>query len=173
MTDLVIRPFEDGDIAGASAALIEVHATDGYPVEGVEDPKAWLTSDDVLAAWVAAEEGRVVGHVSVMKPRGEEAVVFWQKQSGDSQEGIGVLARLFVVRDARKRAAGERLMRAAMDYGQREGRRLVLDVVSKDVAAMRLYERLGWRKIGEAVHPYGDGQTIDAVCFVSPDSEAR
>ncbi|MGY0017369.1 N-acetyltransferase family protein [Streptomyces sp. cg35] len=173
MTDLVVRPFEDGDIAGASAALVEVHATDGYPVEGVEDPKAWLTSDDVLAAWVAVDEGRVVGHISVMQPHGEDAVVLWQEQSGDPQEGIAVLARLFVVREARRKAAGERLMRAAMDYGQRQERRLVLDVMTKDVAAMRLYERLGWRRIGEAVHQYGDGQSINAVCYVSPDPERR
>lgn len=53
MESIVIRPFEDTDLPGAAAALTEVHATDGYPVEGVALPEAWLRSDDVLASWVA------------------------------------------------------------------------------------------------------------------------
>ncbi|MFZ3558802.1 MULTISPECIES: GNAT family N-acetyltransferase [unclassified Streptomyces] len=173
MTEFSVRPFDDSDIPDAAKALVEVHETDGYPVEGVEDPKSWLRSADVLAAWVAEGDGRVVGHVSLMRPHGEDAVSLWREQSGDPESGIAVLARLFVVRAARKHAIGERLTRAAMDYGQRNGLRLVLDVMTKDVAAIRLYERLGWRKIGEAAHQYGNGQTINAVCYVSPDLGPR
>ncbi|WP_371791866.1 acetyltransferase [Streptomyces sp. NBC_01471] len=44
----------------------------------------------------------------------------------------------------------------------------MLDVVAKDVVAMRLYERLGWRKIGEAIHHFGPSESIPAVCYVSP-----
>ncbi|MDX3364061.1 GNAT family N-acetyltransferase [Streptomyces sp. ME02-6978.2a] len=168
MGALIVRPFSDDDLAGAATALIEVHHTDGYPVEGVEDPEAWIKSDAVLAAWVAEGDGRVMGHVAVMKPQGEAAVRLWTKQSGDNDDHVGVLARLFVVKEARKQAAGQRLMDAAMTYARAHDRRLVLDVMTKDAAAIRLYERLGWRKIGETLHHFGNGRTLPAVCYVAP-----
>ncbi|GHE07324.1 GNAT family N-acetyltransferase [Streptomyces alanosinicus] len=170
MKSVIIRPFEDTDLAGASAALTEVHGTDGYPVEGVDHPEAWLRPVDVAAAWVGERDVAVVGHVAVMRSRGEDAVTLWMRQSGDGEDRIGVLARLFVVREARRQAVGERLVRAAMRYGREHGLRLVLDVMTKDSAAIRLYERLGWREIGRAPHRYGAGRSIEAVCYVAPEA---
>lgn len=122
----------------------------------------------MLAAWVAESDGEIVGHVAVMQSQGEDAVSLWTEQSGDDEAHVGVLARLFVVKAARKNAVGEHLMEAAVRFAQDQNLRLVLDVVTKDVAAMRLYERLGWRKIGEAIHHFGSGESIPAVCYVSP-----
>ncbi|MFJ4977626.1 GNAT family N-acetyltransferase [Streptomyces coeruleorubidus] len=168
MERTVIRPFEPTDLPGAAAALTDVHATDGYPVEGVARPEEWLRSDDVLASWVAEAEGEIVGHVAVMRPNGEAAVSLWAEQSGADERHIGVLARLFVVRRARNQAVGERLVRTAMAYGLRHNRRLVLDVMVKDTAAIRLYDRLGWLRTGLAAHRYGAGQQIEAICYVAP-----
>ncbi|MFC8565418.1 GNAT family N-acetyltransferase [Streptomyces sp. NPDC057245] len=165
---MIIRSFTDEDLTGAATALVEVHDTDGYPVEGVDDPEAWIKSEGVLAAWIAESGGRVVGHVAVTKPRGEAAAGFWAEQSSDDVDHIGVLARLFVVQSARKQAVGRRLIEAAMSHARALGLRLVLDVMEKDAAAIRLYERLGWRKIGETIHHFGSGETIPAVCYVSP-----
>ncbi|MDH6450184.1 MULTISPECIES: GNAT family N-acetyltransferase [unclassified Streptomyces] len=170
MKSVIVRPFEDSDLADAAAALVDVHTTDGYPVEGVEEPETWLRSADVIAAWVGELDGAVVGHVAIMRPHGEDAVSLWMQQSGDKEDQIAVLARLFVVKSARKHAVGESLMQAAMSYADEHGIRLVLDVMTKDTAAMRLYERLGWREIGRAPHHYGSGQSIDAVCYVAPSS---
>ncbi|MGW3149343.1 GNAT family N-acetyltransferase [Streptomyces sp. NPDC001177] len=170
MESVIIRPFEDADLASVASALIEVHSTDGYPVEGVDHPEAWLRSADVIAAWVGELDGSIVGHVAIMRPHGEGAVSLWMQQSGDREDQIAVLARLFVVKAARKHAVGERLMQAAMSYGSKHGLRLVLDVMTKDAAAMRLYERLGWREIGRAPHHYGSGQSIDAVLYVTPQA---
>lgn len=168
MDSVTVRPFTDDDLSGAAAALVEVHDTDGYPVEGVDDPEAWIKSEDTLAAWVAESGGRIVGHVAVMKPQGEAAAELWVKQSGANLDHVGVLARLFVVQSARKQAAGRRLMEAAVSHAHAQGLRLVLDVMVKDASAIRLYERLGWRKIGETIHHFGSGETIPAVCYVSP-----
>ena len=55
-----------------------------------------------------------------------------------------------------------------MEYADEQGLRLVLDVMAKDTAAMRLYEALGWQRIGVSKHTYGDGQQTDAICYVSP-----
>lgn len=163
-----IRPITDADLPSAAKALVEVHATDGYPVEGVADPEAWISSLAVLAAWVAVEDERVVGHIAIMRPRGEDAVSLWRERSGEPGERVGVLARLFVVREARKHATGATLMGTAMAYAEDRSLRLVLDVMTKDTAAIRLYERLDWRNIGEATHHYGDGQETPAICYVWP-----
>ncbi|MGW5037167.1 N-acetyltransferase family protein [Streptomyces parvulus] len=170
MESVTVRPFSDDDLTGAAEALVEVHETDGYPVEGVDDPEAWIKSEDVLAAWIAESDGRIVGHVAVMKPQGEAAADLWVKQSGDDMGHVGVLARLFVVESARKQAAGRQLMEAAASHARDHGLRLVLDVMVKDASAIRLYERLGWRKIGETIHHFGNGETIPAVCYVSPSA---
>ncbi|MDF6043492.1 GNAT family N-acetyltransferase [Streptomyces sp. JH14] len=168
MSSAFVRRRSQGDIFEAAKVLSAVHESDGYPVEGVAEPEKWLTPAGLLAAWVAELDGRVVGHVVVNRPQpGDEAAHMWQERSGDDSSAIAVLARLFVAREARKASVGEGLMRAAMEYTRENRIRLVLDVMKKDVAAIRLYERLGWQRIGEAVHTFGGGQ-IDAVCFVAP-----
>ncbi|PBC64152.1 hypothetical protein BKI49_10730 [Streptomyces sp. Tue6028] len=59
---------------------------------------------------------------------------------------------------------------------ERKGRSVwvgvVLDVMTKDKAAIRLYERWGMQRLGTARHALGEGQEIDAVCYVSPAPEA-
>ncbi|MFE7030315.1 GNAT family N-acetyltransferase [Streptomyces sp. NPDC057621] len=94
----------------------------------------------------------------------------WAQQSGEPEDRIAVLARLFVVKAGRKHALGEALMRAAMSFGRKHRVRLVLDVMTKDTAAMRLYEHLGWQAIGRTSHHFGAGGSIGAVCYVSPDA---
>lgn len=166
----VIRLRRPEDVQDAAAALIEVHRTDGYPVEGVNHSEAWLTPSDLVEAWIAELAGRVVGHVAVSRPANDEAVSLWAKEVAEEGKPIATLARLFVLPEARRQAVGERLVRAATDYARQLDLRLVLDVMAKDVSAIRLYERLGWRKFGVAVHRYGNGQQTEAVCYVAPDA---
>ncbi|MFJ3591198.1 GNAT family N-acetyltransferase [Streptomyces sp. NPDC090231] len=170
MSDSVVRLLEDADVPGAAAALVEVHATDGYPVEGVAQPEAWIRPAGVVRAWVAEVDQQIVGHVAIMRPEAERAVSLWQQQTGESEDSIAVLARLFVVRSVRKQAVGEGLMRAAMDYAKAHDFHLVLDVLTKDASAIRLYERLGWRFIGDASHRFGAHEQAPAKCYVWPAS---
>jgi hypothetical protein len=39
-----VRPRADADLPATAAALVEVHRSDGHPVEGVDDPRGWLVS---------------------------------------------------------------------------------------------------------------------------------
>ncbi len=165
----VIRPRREADLGEASAALVAVHSVDGYPVEGVDQPEVWLQPPGLIQAWVAEMAGRVVGHVAVSRPQGEAAVSLCREQTGRSEDQIAVLARLFVHPAARGHSAGERLAREATRYAQSQGLTLVGDVMVKDTAAIRLYERLGCRMIGNTMHSYGDDGQIPALCFVAPE----
>jgi GNAT superfamily N-acetyltransferase len=67
----------------------------------------------------------------------------------DNQPHRADLAKMQVHRRARRRGLGEALMRAAEDVARECGRTLlVLDAVTGGDAA-RLYERLGWVRVGD------------------------
>ncbi|MGP3999582.1 GNAT family N-acetyltransferase [Streptomyces sp. 8N706] len=166
--NVIIRTRTDEDLPAAAAGLVTVHAADGYPVEGVEDPQGWLSPPELLEAWVAEMAGQVVGHVAVSRPQGEEAVSLYLKQAQVSEGQVVVLARLFVLPQARRKAVGEGLAREAASYARRRKLALVGDVMTKDAAAIRLYERLGCQIIGSTIHTYGEGQQTSALCFVAP-----
>lgn len=169
MSNIVIRPRQDSDLVQAGQALVEVHSTDGYPVEGVADPLAWLKPVGLMNAWVAELDGEIVGHVAMSEPQpSDDGARLWMEQSDDKAEDIAVLGRLFVKRSARGRSIGEQLARAAVTDSAAQGKTLVLDVMDKDQDAIRLYERLGLKKIGVATHHFGDGDTITAICYVVP-----
>jgi ribosomal protein S18 acetylase RimI-like enzyme len=84
---------------------------------------------------VAEEDGRVLGTVQVVLDQPEN-----QPHRGD-------VSKMLVLRSQRKRGLGEALMRAAEAAAVECGKTLlVLDTASD--AAMRLYERCGWQRVG-------------------------
>jgi GNAT superfamily N-acetyltransferase len=84
-----------------------------------------------------------------------------------NQPHRGEIAKLLVHRSARKRGIAQLLMERAEAEARAEGKTLlVLDTVTGN-SAERLYERLGWTKVG--VIPgyalYPDGRPCDATVF--------
>jgi ribosomal protein S18 acetylase RimI-like enzyme len=84
-----------------------------------------------------------------------------------NQPHRGEIAKLLVHRSARRRGIARLLMEGAEAEARAEGKTLlVLDTVTGD-AAERLYERLGWTRVG--VVPgyalYPDGRPCDATIF--------
>lgn len=164
----VVRPRSEDDLPACAAVLVAVYEADGYPVEGVAEPEAWLTPTGLLQAWVAELAGEVIGHVCLTEPTDTDAAatVFRRTPEGSAAD-IAVLGRLFVHPEARGHRAGELLTRTAMNHATTHGLRLVLDAMEKDQAAIRLYERLGWHRIGTTDHDSGHG-LVSAYCYVSP-----
>lgn len=164
-----VRTRRADDLAAAAKALVAVHESDGYPVEGVADPVAWLQPPALIRAWVAELDGDVVGHVVATTPTdSDDAARLLRGQTWETGEDLAVLGRLFVLPRARGRSFGERLVSAVVEYAQQHGLQLVLDVIDKDRAAIRLYERLGWERIGSARHMFGQGQVTTAFCYMAP-----
>ena len=85
-----------------------------------------------------------------------------------ANDTVAALSRLFVLSAARGHSLGLKLVEAATGYAQDQGLRLVLDVVTEDATAIRLYERLGWRRIGVTEHDNGKGHRLPAVYYMSP-----
>lgn len=79
--------------------------------------------------------------------------------SPENQPHRGEIAKMIVTRAARRRGVGEALMREAERLAAEAGKTLLnLDTASPD--AERLYERLGWQKVGVipryALGPFGE-----------------
>lgn len=160
---ITIRPRTPADLPDTASLLQRVHTTSGYPVEGVPSPLLFLNPHPTttLAAWVAVDTTTtsIVGHVmlttsSFSPPHPAIAL------AGLDASRTVVLGRLFVDEGVRGRGVGEGLVGVAVEWaaGQEGGRRrAVLNVLEKDGAAVRLYERLGWVRVGEGVYGYGCG----------------
>lgn len=104
--------------------------------------------------FVAFVEGDLVGTVQVILAL------------PPNQPHRGEIAKLLVRRSARGRGVGQRLMERAETEARAEGKTLlVLDTA--DGSAERLYERLGWTRVG--VIPgfalYPDGRPCDTTFF--------
>ncbi|KNX36041.1 GNAT family N-acetyltransferase [Luteipulveratus halotolerans] len=165
----VIRLRRDSDLPELAQILVAVHALDGYPVEGVDNPLAWLVSDSTLSAWVAELDGKLVGHVALSDPsESEGAAKLWAEQHGNTGPGLAMLGRLFVSPAGRGRGLGARLTATATNEARRMNRRAVLDVMEKDVAARKTYERLGWIRLGEFDHAAGAGRAVPAIAYAAP-----
>ncbi|GAA2098159.1 GNAT family N-acetyltransferase [Streptomyces albiaxialis] len=163
-----VRPRTAHDLDACVRALAAVHARDGYPVNWPERPAAWLDEPSLLGAWVAELDGRVVGHAALARPApGDAAPALWRARAGD--EGTVVVGRLFVDPAARGHGIGALLLTKATDEARARGLRPVLDVVAKDVAAVALYERLGWEYLDTVEQPWGpDGGSVSVRCYVTP-----
>jgi GNAT superfamily N-acetyltransferase len=84
-----------------------------------------------------------------------------------NQPHRGEIAKLLVRRSARRHGVAARLMERAEEEARAEGKTLlVLDTVTGD-AAERLYERLGWTRVGVIPNYalYPDGRLCDTTVF--------
>jgi GNAT superfamily N-acetyltransferase len=137
-------------LAGALAAVLVDCVAGGASVgfmDGLDPDRAAAFWTGALAAAARGERillvaedgasGAVVGTVQVLLAM------------PDNQPHRAEVAKMLVSRAARRKGVGEALMLAAEDAARRAHRTLlVLDTVSGSPAA-RLYERLGWVRVGD------------------------
>lgn len=163
---VTIRPRREEDIPALAAILVRVHELDGYPVEGVADPEGWLRRDHELRSWVAVEEDKPIGQITLTRAEhDDDAARAWHKHTGGDVNRLAIPVRLFVDPDHRGSGAGRLLMNAAVDFARTRGLSIAFDVMLKDRAAIRLYERLGAKRITDLTHQYGDGFTEPAAIY--------
>lgn len=162
LSEILIDCVEGGDSVGFMAPLAREKADAFW--RGVAESVA--AGERVLLVGEDRASGEIVGTVQVVLGQPEN-----QPHRAD-------VAKTLVHRRARRRGLGATLMRAAEDAARAAGKTLlVLDTASSD--AERLYERLGWTRVGPvpgyALMP--DGQPCDTTIFykpiVRPDSDLR
>ena len=135
----------DAELQGLSAVLCD--CVDGgasvsfmQPFSPEQARAFWRDVGDAVARGerallVAEDAGGIVGTVQVVLGQ------------PDNQPHRGDLSKMLVARSARRRGVGARLMEAAEATARACGKTLlVLDTASAD--AERLYERMGWTRLG-------------------------
>lgn len=133
----MIRPRREEDLERCVALLRRVYEVDRYPVIWPSDTVRWLLGRDSLAAWVAEDDERLLGHLSLHAT------------------------------DARGRGVGGALIARAEKHAAERSRHLVLDVAEHNRDAIAFYERRGWRRVGSAELPLsGDPWRLRVVLFV-------
>ncbi|WP_219601737.1 GNAT family N-acetyltransferase [Nonomuraea indica] len=123
--DIRLRTPDDMD--ACVEALAHVQAADRYPVRWPDDPRSWLTPTGLTSAWIAFEAGTVLGHVGLTR---------------DAE-----ITRLFVTPAARGRGLATRLLDTVRAAARTP---LKLEVSSEGEAAIALYQRAGWRRVGSS-----------------------
>lgn len=166
-----IRPRQDADIPALVEALEDVYRTDGYPIEGPAGATAFLSPAGLLAAWVAVHDGSVVGQIVVVAgTEGQHpAVRAWVDDGGGDAESttvVVVVARFFVRKRARCLGVGRALVEESCGWARERDLKIVMNVMSKDLDAMRLYEKVGFRRFGEGVYDYLDGKQSTQYFYV-------
>ncbi|MGC5168973.1 GNAT family N-acetyltransferase [Luteimicrobium sp. DT211] len=153
-----IRPRADDDAPALVELLAEVHERDGYPVRRANVRREWLWDDSFVGAWVAVHDGDVVGHVALAQGLAG---------AGIPKGALGI-SRLFVTPRAHGHGAGAALLDAARAAAG--ARPLGLEVTDTSTAARALYERLGWRRVGEGVADWADldGRHPALTFFLAP-----
>lgn len=165
----VIRPREAADIGPLGQVLVRVHASDGYPVEGVSNPEAWLTPATEIASWTAEYEGKPIGQISLAQATtDDDAAQVWADATGGDIPDLTIPVRLFVDPNHRMLGVGRDLMLTAGAYALQHGRPVAFDVMIKDARAIKLYESLGCKRLGTIEHRHSDGMTEPAAVYVAP-----
>ena len=164
----VIRPASpDGaDVQGLADVLVD--CVEGGASVGFMLP---FGRERAVAFWVGALESASTGDRVVLVAEDPEAgIILGTVQvvltAPENQPHRGEISKMLVHRDARRRGIAEELMRAAEAAACEAGKTLlVLDTASD--SAERLYQRLGWQRVG-VIPDYAlwpQGGFVDTIVF--------
>lgn len=164
---VLVRPRRSGDVVDCVKLARLTHVADDYPKCWPQDPEAFIVSPRELGAWVAEYDGVVVGHVALHTPADDPTFDQVRLATGRDTAAIAVVARLFSSPDARGRGIGWALLTGAEQAAHAVGRLPILDVGKALTAAVALYDRAGWRRVGEFTF-YLRGESLDMWVDVGP-----
>jgi ribosomal protein S18 acetylase RimI-like enzyme len=165
----VIRERTDDDLEACAALAAEVHAVDGYPsFLGDGTFRSFIAPDDALGAWVSTLDGAIVGNV-VLRPRSAPgSVVLAAQELGCAPEQLGFVSRLLVAPAARRRGLARQLLDRVVDEARARRLRTVLDVVTRDVSAIALYDASSWVRLGGHTMTLRSGSSLEVVVYAAP-----
>ena len=163
---MVVRPRTDDDLDALERVAEAVQQLDGYPPYLPTGLRRFV-ADDAVAAWVAEVDGQVAGHVALHRRSSRPVMAVATEATGRPAEELGVVARLLVHPDVRRRGAGRGLLSTAAGAGTERGWWPVLDVGVRFAGAIALYERCGWTRAGRVTVTFSDF-TFEEFVYLPP-----
>ena len=153
-------PDDSGALADVLVDCVEGGASVGFMLPFSHEraasfwDKALADSGRIIFVAEEVEGGAVVGTVQVVLTAPE------------NQPHRGEISKMLVHRAARRHGVAEALMRAAEAAAVEAGKTLLMLDTASD-SAERLYERLGWKRVG-VIPDYAlwpDGGLVDTIIF--------
>lgn len=172
MTDLVVRPREQGDLPALAEVLGAQRDDSRYPLRWplpfpVEE---FIVRADDLAAWTALLDGRPVGHVSAQRAGDDLVLPLWEQGHDRPGDRLGVVGTLFVDPSVRGRGLGRLLHDTAVTWLREHDLGPCLDVVPIHAPAQAMYAAAGWVEVGRARPRWLPDGEPDVVAMVLPVS---
>lgn len=167
---MTVRDRRNTDVDACGELLRITHHQDGYPARLPDDPCDFVRSRDAFGAWVATRGGKVIGHVALHRSSSRPVMALTAERTGLPASEFGVVARLVVAPTFRGHGIGRRLLSTAASQARSRGLRPLLDVNAAQSAAVRLYERAGWTRLGEVHVAFANGLHLDEFVYLAPDS---
>jgi len=169
---VTIRERHEGDVPASAAIAGVLRETDGYPAFlGDGDLEAFVTPSNMIAAWVALDASRIVGHVLLRRSSAPRAAEVAAAALGVDAMHLAFVARLMVLPDVRRRGIARALLATAADGARSRGLLGVLDVLVEDAAAIALYEAEGWQRLGQTTFTMRDGRVFEELVFAAPGAK--
>ena len=163
-----IRPRLDADLQQLEIVARRVQVADRYPIYLPDgDFHRFLTQPAPIAAWVLADDDRVVGHVALNDTTSPPVMRAVADHGYDHP--VRYVARLLVDPGARRTGAGRALLEHARHEAVATGCVPVLDVVDIPTAApaIALYRQSDWHEIARVSFDLGDLH-LNEIVFVGP-----
>ena len=163
-----IRQRKDNQVAACTRLLGLVSTENGYPVPRPASRRGWLTGDDLLDAWIADQDGRIQGHVAIMRVGSDPTTALrWREITGRPASELADVSRFFVRSSARGRGLGTALLETAVQESRARGLMPVTTMVSTSRRGIAFYDRAGWRLV--AMYPCGKrGDGLETYLYVAP-----
>ena len=165
---VTIRPRNPSDIPTLIQILTQVHHLTGYPVDGPSTFFKKLQPANALQSIVALFNENLAGHAQIQTTSGLNPAVIEYITASRPIESFASLVSLFVDPSIQGKGIGARLVEEALIWSRREGKRLVLVVLDKDQAAIRMYDRMGWERGVEYVYESIQGVSYRTFVYLSP-----
>jgi threonine aldolase/GNAT superfamily N-acetyltransferase len=163
-----VRERVDADLGGCEQLALTVHGVDRYPMYLPDDMRGFMATPDAICAWVAEEDGEIVGHVALRPLSSPPVLAMASEALGLPAERLGVVARLIVSPRYRRRGLGRSLLETAALEARARGLWPILDVVASDEAAIGLYESCGWAAAGKVTVRWGEYPEVEELVYLGP-----
>ncbi len=129
-----VRERTEADLDDCVRLARVVYELDRYPVFLPDDLRRFITAPDALAAWVAELDGQIIGHVALRSNSSAAVVAMASEALKLPADRLGVVARLLVSPQHRRRGTGRSLLEVASKQAHARGLWPILDVVTHQKA---------------------------------------
>lgn len=168
----MIRPKTVQDLPRLTECIQMMHKDHQYPVLLPPNPTNFIDPPNQLGAWVAEDQGEVVGLV-MLRPIKIPPPNWWpyaKAQDIQSPDDLAMLGRLFVLPNAQRKGLALQLLRVAQTEAQALGKRAVLEVHHQAKPAIALYQKEGWQKLVTLTASWheADGHHPQIHIFLAP-----